>query len=94
MTEEELFRLKPGDLLRIDNGTGDDFLPAHYAIVVAGAGPHVTLAWLQRRLRNPSARLATQANFDAFFDIAGHWRTLNAEVVSSVLHRARLTRIA
>jgi hypothetical protein len=76
VTQEEVFRLKPGDLLRVDNGTA----APRYAVVVAGAGPDVTLAWQQRQ--------------SYVVWPVGHWLTLDHAVVSSVLHRSRLTRIA
>lgn len=86
MTEEEVFRLKPGDLLRVDDvAMGSSArtmsLQTTYAIVVAGAGPNVTLAW---QWFAPSWPILSP----------GHWRVLADEEISRVLHRSRLTRIA
>jgi hypothetical protein len=83
MTQEEVFRLKPGDLLRVETETESEprYVQAYYAIVVAGAGPDVTLAWHLRRLPGP-------------LTASGRWHTMDPTAIFSVLHRSRLTRIA
>jgi hypothetical protein len=81
MTKEEVFRLKPGDLLRVESETETELRYArfYHAIVIAGTGPNVTLAW---RLPIPNPMLG------------GHWFPVDDSAISSVLHRSRLTRIA
>jgi hypothetical protein len=95
MTQEEVFRLKPGDLLRVEAETDSSppYLQTTYAIVVAGAGPNVTLAWQQRQVFFDDSAFTGRAR-GAHSAPFGHWLTLDHSVISSVLHRSRLTRIA
>jgi hypothetical protein len=87
MTREEIYRLKPGDLLEVIN-YGAPLYP-RYALVVAGTGPDVVLAWKRHDWRITFLDPGLQAG-----PSSSQWLTIDFDRLSSVLQRTRLKRIA